>query len=386
MAPQPHPALVVLDEVFTAARLDLQNAERLAHQAYVKKVHGTLQRTIHEYTGNVTAEGRANLDRFERCFKYLFTKCGVKMGFLQQQIIDIGRLILLKRMFGDGIATELKYLRERFNIKHLFEQAAVTLPRRAGKTVAQTLLATVVAVTQPDGNVCNFNLLGRQAVSWLGKVLGWLKLLEKAPEFGFTYERINSQEFVVIRNCTGTLATISSYPGPRDEDASNFRGMGDKLMLLMYDEFYFLREIVYPTTLPLSINGAGILMVSSMSKTGNSAVRNMIYQKMEDGKTDFFLKLDWLRACPECVRAGKANECTHIEQRPQHFQPKGSVRSSGHSLRCLHKCHLKRPARVPVGRPRTLRNSATSAKQEWSAFCAAPIACLLYFSFLSFRM
>jgi hypothetical protein len=101
--------------------------------------------------------------------------------------------------------------------------------------------------------------------------------------------------------------------------------MGTRLMLLLYDEFYFFREIVYTTTLPLSKNGAAILMISSMSKNHDDNIRRMIYAKMDDER-ELFLKLDWLRACPDCVRRGQANACDHIEPRPQHFEPRGAQR------------------------------------------------------------
>jgi len=320
-----HPAFDVLRQCRDEQQQDLKTAEGLAHKAFVPKWQAHVQRKIDEYTGTLNSEGRANLASFERAFAFLVEKCGVRLGFLQQQLFDIGRLILLKRMFGDSIAMELHYLRTKFNIQRLFEQAAVTLPRRSGKSVVQTLLAVVVAVSQPDGNVVNFNLQARQAVSWLAKCLQWLELFQGSEEFKFKYVRVDSRESVTITNCKGTRATISSFPGPKDEDASNFRGMGDKLMLLMYDEFYFFKEHIYPTTLPLATNGAAILMISSMAKKAGSAVGRMIYTKLEDG-SNFFLHLDWMRACPECTHLGRANSCTHIELRPQHFQPRGSLK------------------------------------------------------------
>ena len=51
----------------------------------------------------------------------------------------------------------------------------------------------------------------------------------------------------------------------------------------------------------------------------------MIYNKMDDGR-ELFLRLDWIRACADCRRRNQDSACTHIEPRPQHFQPRGAQR------------------------------------------------------------
>ncbi len=208
-------------------------------------------------------------------------------------------------------------------MKRKCEQAAITLPRRAGKTVAQTIVAALVAVTQPDGNTCCCQLGSRQSKNWLALTISIMRLF-RGSKFAWKLEAINNKESITITNCCGTKVTVSSYPGPRDADASNYRGVGDKLMLLLYDEFYFFKEVVYTTTLPLAKNGAAILMISSMSKSHDDAVRRMIHAKLDE-EEDLFIHLDWLRACPDCVAKGVANACDHIEQRPQHFEPRGAL-------------------------------------------------------------
>jgi len=175
-------------------------------------------------------------------------------------------------MFGREIDQERDFIRKQVHTTGLFEQAAVTLPRRSGKTVVQTILAAVVAVSQPDGNVCCFNLGSRQSKEWLAQVLGVLRLFKGSEEFHWKLEHIDSSECIALTNSLGTKVTVSSYPGPRDADASNYRGMGTRLMLLLYDEFYFFPNVVYTTTLPLAKNGAAILMISSMSKKHDTEV------------------------------------------------------------------------------------------------------------------
>lgn len=90
------------------------------------------------------------------------------------------------------------------------------------------------------GNVCCFNLGSRQSKEWLIQVLSVLRLF-KGTEWDWKLKEINSKESITFLNCCGTVVQVSSYPGPRDADASNYRGMGKRLMLLLYDEFYFFK-------------------------------------------------------------------------------------------------------------------------------------------------
>jgi len=274
--------------------------------------------------GTTVSVGRVNLERLEEALHHLESKCGFQMGFLQRQLMHVAKLILVKRIFGSQLEQERHYLRIRLGIRRLCEQAAVILPRRAGKTVTQTILAALVAVTQPDGNVCCFQIGSRQSKSWLAKVINVLRYF-RGTKWDWKLVHIDSKERIVITNCCGTTVSITSYPGPRDAGATNFRGEGDKLMLLMYDEFYFCHPSVWPTTLPLAKLGAAILMISSMSKNHDDAVRRMIYSKVPQTGEDLFLLLNWLRACPECQEKGTANTCTHIEHRPQHFEPRSGM-------------------------------------------------------------
>jgi hypothetical protein len=319
-----HPGLVRAKQLLQRERAKLQQATKAALDAYQPKTVVDAQRLADQLEGVVASNGHANLARFNEALEFLEKEKGLKFGFTQKQLINVARLILLKRMFGTGLPAALIELQLKYAFKELYEQAAVTLPRRSGKTVVQTVLAAVIAVTQPEGNVCCFNLGGRQAKEWLAQAIGIMRLF-RGSKFDWRLVNIESKEYISIVNCTGTAAKVSSYPGPKDADASNFRGMGTKLMLLLYDEFYFFKEVVWSTTLPLAKLGAPILMISSMSKTYDDAVRRMIYHKLDNGE-NLFLLFDWMRACPDCVARGQANTCDHIENRPQHFEPRGSLR------------------------------------------------------------
>lgn len=323
--PNDDPACRAAKELLRSHRQQLRDFHRDAGDHFVDHVQATAEEFVQkQLRGDHGGGGRANLERYEAAFEYLNSQCGYKLSYMQKELYKVARLILVKRIFGSDLESEWHYIKLRLGVERLYEQAAITLPRRSGKTVVQTILAAVVAATQPDGNVCCFNLGSRQSVEWLAQVLGVLHEFKGSP-FDWKLKKIDSTECIRFINCVGTEVIISSYPGPRDANASNYRGMGSKLMLLLYDEFYFFPEVVYTTTLPLSRNGAAILMISSMSKDYDNNTRRMIMNKMDDGQ-DLFLRLDWIRACPLCVEKGCEKDCNHNEPRPSHFEPRGAQR------------------------------------------------------------
>jgi hypothetical protein len=95
--------------------------------------------------------------------------------------------------------------------------------------------------------------------------------------------------------------------------------MGERLMLLMMDEFLFLPAAGYSTILPLLTNGASMLLTSSQSASPTDEIKRMLHAKMPDGR-EIVLRLDWIRACAECTAKGVADQCRHLRQQPQHFQ------------------------------------------------------------------
>lgn len=363
-----HAATRVAERLLEQTKRRMRDAQKTALDTFQPGTLVTMYSLIAEHEGRIISGGRANFERFNAALRYLETDCGFELGFMQIQLMEIARLILIPRMFGSQIERERHYLRIRLGLKRLHQQAAITLPRRAGKTVAQTLLAALVAVTQPDGNVACFQLGSRQAKDWLSQVIQVMGYF-KGSEWDWTEVERTSKEFIRIYNCCKTTTTVASYPGPRDAGATNYRGVGQKLMLLLYDEFYFFKEVVYTVSLPLAKNGASILMISSMAKDHDNAIRRMIYTKMEDGK-DFFLQLNWLRACPDCVTRGVANDCDHIEHRPQHFEPRGAMKRMRFLMTPFGKDNFDRElmntagrsTRVPVFHPdllAPLRNPET---------------------------
>jgi hypothetical protein len=321
--PVVHPALRGIRELARRERAKLREAEHAVLTAFQPLAAAMAAKEADALEGRTRSSGAANLDSLNRALEYLEKVKKLQLGFLQKLIMRTARLVLLKRMYGSGLSAALGELRRQYGFYRVLEQAAITLPRRSGKTVAECILAALVAVSLPNGNVCCFQIGGRQAKEWLAQVIVYLRMF-KGTEWDWKLDKIESKEYIRIVNRWGTTVQISSYPGPRDADASNFRGMGRDLALLLYDEFYFMKEAVWSTTLPLAKLGAPILMTSSMSKNHDDAVRRMIYSTFENGDR-VFLHLDCLKACPDCVARNAANTCNHVEQRPQHFEPRASL-------------------------------------------------------------
>lgn len=146
-----HASTDVLQRLLEKQKRQILHAQKDAFDTFQPNTVVDTDRFLGQLNGKVKSSGRANLERFKAAFKHLETKCGYSLGFLQHQLMDIATLILIPRMFGNQLERELHYLKVELGLKHLFEQAAVTLPRRSGKTVVQTILAALVAVTQPDG-------------------------------------------------------------------------------------------------------------------------------------------------------------------------------------------------------------------------------------------
>jgi hypothetical protein len=212
---QPHPATVAAEQLLQQERGALHDADvKLAQRAcYARSVYDELPEVQ-----ALKEPGLQNLERFERAWDWLFNHCGVRLGHLQMQFLATARLTLLRRMFGPReLDKALPYLRQRYHFKKLFDCAAIVFPRRSGKTTVQTLLAAVVLVSQPDGNVCCINLFGRQARTWLRQVVKWLELFKTSPEFAYTIVNQDMRESVQIHNCTSTLCRVSSYPGMRSD-------------------------------------------------------------------------------------------------------------------------------------------------------------------------
>lgn len=205
-----HPATAAAQTLLSQEKRILRDA---ADQAWQQPVRRKTEYANLQAVRAAQSSGRQNLERFERALRFLFDECGVRLGYLQLKFLHAARTVLLKRMFGTGIVSEQSYLQAKFQIKRLYDTCSIIFPRRSGKTTVQTILAAVLAVSQPDGNYVAFNLTGRQSKAWLNQSIKWMELFQKSPEFRYVELQRDMRESLMIRNCCGTTARIASFAG-----------------------------------------------------------------------------------------------------------------------------------------------------------------------------
>ena len=264
--------------------------------------------------------GVQRLDRFDRAVRFLTTTGGVKLGYLQKRFLNAIRLVCLPRMLADSLLANLPLLMERYGVRSIEDTVAIVFPRRAGKTIVQCLAAAVIAVSQPDGNIAAFHLFGRQAESWLKQTQGFLELFLQDPEFAWVEVDRHMPERISIRAaCAGTVNQISSFPGAQAGSYDNKRGMGFKLFAGFFDEWAFFSVEAPKSLLPIFINGAALIMATSVAmggaRSGTMAILDAVYP---DGKRAV-LEVNMVQGCSACRAKGEAQRCTHIVARPQHF-------------------------------------------------------------------
>lgn len=93
---------------------------------------------------------------------------------------------------------------------------------------------------------------------------------------------------------TGTffrLLTTSSHA--HDSVFYSLRGKGERVAVVLMDEFMFMAQSVYASIFPTIITGALLCMISSMSP-GNTAAKDLMHVKADDG-SDIITKYNWLQ-------------------------------------------------------------------------------------------
>lgn len=85
------------------------------------------------------------------------------------------------------------------------------------------------------------------------------------------------------------------------------------------DEFLFFDPRALPVILPTLANGAALVLTSSIAPNAADDLMRLFDAKYSDG-TRVVTVLNWIEACPACTKANRADRCTHVVRRPQHFQ------------------------------------------------------------------
>ncbi len=114
----------VAQKALAQEKLRLQNEKRK------QKVHRSYEYKDLESYKEMTQSGLIKLQSLERALRYLLDNSELKLGKMQEELIKQMMIAYLKKMFGDDLVANMKYLRKKFQIKELFDTLGCFVPRR----------------------------------------------------------------------------------------------------------------------------------------------------------------------------------------------------------------------------------------------------------------
>jgi hypothetical protein len=115
-------------------------------------------------------------------------------------------------MFGTELIRHIAFLKKRYNLKDTYDMFAGLYPRREGKTVIVAIIAAIIMVTQPGGNVICYNIAQRQADEWMELLKRYLNMFRLSDEYGWTEIGLSGKEKYTIRSkLTGSETTAYAY-------------------------------------------------------------------------------------------------------------------------------------------------------------------------------
>ncbi len=129
----------------------------------------------------------------------------------------------------------------------------------------KAIIATVLMVSQPNGNVMALFVSERDCRAVLTTVLTLLEVFElphpaASSEFGVTLVAVDKRDRIDIRNMHGTLNTFCAYP---QHAISNLRGVGERLVLVMVDSSFVTDEDGWSSLVPILANGACLVVTET---------------------------------------------------------------------------------------------------------------------------
>jgi hypothetical protein len=294
--------------------------------------------------------GRKRFEAFNDCLNALFDK-GVRLTPLQMRLMNGIRMTACTRIFGDELIYNYDYL-ATFGITEIYTVMYVLFPRRGGKTTTQTVATAALVLTQPDGNYIGLSLFARQGMDWLELVGSYCALLKDDERFGYTVIQHDSrQKLTLIPKALTTLNGVFVYPGGQGGNYNNLRGIGKMLSGLIIDECEFYPVKGLEVVLPLTINGAFLVMMSSVGGISNRlGARKLLAAVYPDNQQPICKLYNWHRACDKCTRLGRAAKCKCNAQQPQFYQSHVDV---------MKACLLDQPAYYSanlISFPRSMRS------------------------------
>jgi len=154
---------------------------------------------------------RRNVENFEECrlrfLKRLDKKEGMQLDYNQAKWLDEMRNTALLRMYRGRIKDlmgDRAWLRDQFRVVDLYSVLMVTLPRRRGKTMMETIYSLVTSLSQPGGNILCANPYVAQGGEWMKLFYENLELMKNDERFGYSISSHQSGETIeIISHFTG---------------------------------------------------------------------------------------------------------------------------------------------------------------------------------------
>jgi len=189
-------------------RYDAIEARENTRQNVKQKWEYSLDPSYERYRNS----GRMRLESLEGAFAYLFEVSGFRLGHRQERLIKVVIIAFLRKMFGDDLIPNLKYLEKKFLLTDLNDTVAILFPRRSGKTVAMAVMIACIAVSQPHGNSIMYNLTAAQAEEFLGEAMKHLEWFRESTEYGWREVKKDVRKKIHIYSYKyGTENSIKSY-------------------------------------------------------------------------------------------------------------------------------------------------------------------------------
>ncbi len=143
------------------------------------------------------------------------------------------------------------------------EDTPIHAPASTWHLLLKAIIATVMLVSQPNGNVMALFTTERECRAVLTTVLTLLEVFElphpaaaASSEFGVTLVSVDKRERIQIRSMHGTLNAFCAYP---QHATSNLRGVGERLVLVMVDAS-LTKDEEFLDLVPLLRNGACLVV------------------------------------------------------------------------------------------------------------------------------
>jgi len=93
-----------------------------------QKVHRSYEyRDLDSYK-EMNSSGMLKLESLERALRYLFENSDLKLGAMQERLVNEIIVAFLKKIFGDELVGNMKYLCKKFMITEMSDTLAVLVP------------------------------------------------------------------------------------------------------------------------------------------------------------------------------------------------------------------------------------------------------------------